>query len=87
MKTFKEMITEKEFDKDLIAKLAKKAFGKDFDKVEYSEDTKTINIVLNAGTQVVRWSDLKSFDINSNTYEPGDIHFHRGSYVIEVKIK
>jgi len=81
------VIVEAEFDKDLVAKLAKKAFGKDFDKVEFNTETASVNIVLKSTAKEVRYADLVVFDKNSTSFKPGDIHFHKGQYNIEVKVK
>jgi len=84
---FEENLNEKEFDKELVAKLAKKAFGKDFDKVEFNTETASVNIVLKATAKEVRYADLVVFDKNSTSFKPGDIHFFKGQYTIEVRMK
>jgi len=77
----------KEYNTDIIAKLAKKAFGKDFAKVEYESDTDTHYIELKSSAKEIRWNDLKTFELNSTSYKPGDISFDNGAYSIEVKVK
>ena len=77
----------KEYNTDILAKLGKKAFGKDFAKVEYEEDTDKHIIELKNSAKEIRYKDLLVFDKNSTSYTIGDIYFEDGVYNIEVRFK
>ena len=75
-------ILESKIDITIIKKLAKKAFGKDFDKVE--ENSTSALIYLKSSVKEVRYKDLVVFATNSVSYTIGDVYFLKGTYIIEV---
>ena len=80
-----ENLNEEVTDLEIVKKVAKRAFGKDFDKVT-QQDEKTYIIGLK-GTEV-RWNDLKVLEINTNSgFRMGDINKVGNNFTVEIYSK